>query len=377
MRCVKPARRSFLALALVASSLFAQSADPDLQRIRGDIARLKQRLADVRKQAQSVEAEVEAADLELGIRTRELDITLEMHARLETERAAIAAQIADLLPRIERQKKSLGKRLVALYRLGGLSYVRMFLTVGEQKDPSAAMSMLSFLVTHDARMIQRYKDSRVELALRNEQLAAQQVKLAAAAKLIEEQRKSVAAAVVQKERLLARLRKEESGSELQIAELEERARRLERLVSVLSSQQPEALASQDIRSFRGALAWPVAGKVIESFGRQRNPKFATYTTNNGLKIEAAPRTAVRAVFQGTVLFSQWFRGYGNLIILDHGNRVFSLYGNLSGPSVAAGDRITTGQTIAGVGEAEDAESGYLYFEIRQDNRPEDPKGWLR
>ncbi len=377
MRCVKPARKSLLALALVAGSLFAQTADHDLQRIRGDIARLKQRLADVRKQARSVEAEVEAADLELGIRTRELDITLETHARLESDRAAIAAQIADLIPRIERQKQSLGKRLVALYRLGGLSYVRMFLTVGQQQDPSAAMSMLSFLVTHDARMIQRYKDSRVELALRNEQLAQQQVKLAAAAKLIEEQRKSVAAAVARKERLLARLRKEESGSEVQIAELEEKARRLERLVTVLSSQQPEALASQDVRSFRGALAWPVAGKVIERFGRQRNPKFATYTTNNGLKIEAAPRAPVRAVFQGTVLFSQWFRGYGNLIILDHGNRVFSLYGNLHGPSVAAGDRITTGQTIAGVGEAEDAESGYLYFEIRQDNRPEDPTGWLR
>ena len=192
MRCVKPARRSLLALALVASSLFAQSADPDLQRIRSDIARLKERLADVRKQAQSVEAEVEAADLELGIRTRELDITLETHARLESERAAIAAQIADLIPRIERQKKSLGKRLVALYRLGGLSYVRMFLTVGQQEDPSAAMSMLSFLVSHDARMIQRYMDSRVELALRNEQLAAQQVKLAAASKLIEEQRADTA-----------------------------------------------------------------------------------------------------------------------------------------------------------------------------------------
>ena len=106
MRCVKPAHRGLLALALVAGSLFAQSADPDLQRIRGDIARLKQRLADVRKQAQSVEAEVEAADLELGIRTRELDITLETHARLERERAGIAAQIADLIPRIERQKWS-------------------------------------------------------------------------------------------------------------------------------------------------------------------------------------------------------------------------------------------------------------------------------
>jgi septal ring factor EnvC (AmiA/AmiB activator) len=123
--------------------------------------------------------------------------------------------------------------------------------------------------------------------------------------------------------------------------------------------------------------WPVDGKVVENFGRQRNAKFSTYTMNNGLKIAAAPRAAVRAVFQGTVLFSQWFKGYGNLIILDHGNRVFSLYGNIVAPAVTVGDRITTGQPIAGVGESEDARGGYLYFEIRQDNRPEDPQKWLR
>ncbi|MGH9422668.1 MAG: murein hydrolase activator EnvC family protein, partial [Thermoanaerobaculia bacterium] len=70
-------------------------------------------------------------------------------------------------------------------------------------------------------------------------------------------------------------------------------------------------------------------------------------------------------------------GYGNLVILDHGNRVFSLYGNLKSPAVAVGDRINAGQTIAGVGESEEVHSGYLYFEIRQDNKPEDPQTWLR
>jgi septal ring factor EnvC (AmiA/AmiB activator) len=66
-----------------------------------------------------------------------------------------------------------------------------------------------------------------------------------------------------------------------------------------------------------------------------------------------------------------------LVILDHGNRVFSLYGNLKSVTVAAGDHIATGQALAGVGESEDAGAGYLYFEIRQDNRPEDPQKWLR
>jgi septal ring factor EnvC (AmiA/AmiB activator) len=118
-------------------------------------------------------------------------------------------------------------------------------------------------------------------------------------------------------------------------------------------------------------------KVIEVFGRQRNPKFSTYTVNNGLKIEAAAGTQVRAVFQGTVLFSQWFKGYGNLIILDHGNRIFSLYGNVKGTSLAVGDHVATGQPIAGVAESEDTGGGHLYFEIRHDNHPEDPRTWLR
>ena len=134
---------------------------------------------------------------------------------------------------------------------------------------------------------------------------------------------------------------------------------------------------QDIRTVQGALGWPVDGKVLETFGRQVDPKFSTITFNNGLKIAASAGTEVHAIFPGTVLFSQWFKGYGNLIILDHGNRVFSLYGNLKSPTVAVGGRVQAGQAIAGVGESEDAQLGYLYFEIRQDNKPEDPQKWLR
>jgi septal ring factor EnvC (AmiA/AmiB activator) len=177
---------------------------------------------------------------------------------------------------------------------------------------------------------------------------------------------------------VASLRTEGSQSEQKLAVLEEKARRLERLIDVLAKQNVPAVAgASDIRGVQGALSWPVQGKIVERFGKQRNAKFATVTMNNGLKIAARPGTDVRAVFPGTVLFSQWFKGYGNLIILDHGNRVFSLYGNLKSPGVAVGDHIAAGQAIAGVGESEDAQSGYLYFEIRNDNKPEDPQKWLR
>jgi septal ring factor EnvC (AmiA/AmiB activator) len=365
-------------LLLLLFLAFPTPAQPtDLDRIRTDITRLRARLDEVRRQAQSAERELEEVELELGIRTSELELAAAAEVRLAAERQAIEAQVALLVPRIAQQKADLRKRLVALYRLGGLSYVRMLLALDEDKNPIEAMSMLSYLVTRDSRLVARFQTARQQLAVRRQQLAERQTRLNQTRRVVEERRLAVVAAREQQQRVVARLRTEESGATRQLSVLEEKARRLQRLVDSLAQQKRGTLAALDIRSVEGALAWPVEGKVFESFGRQRNPKFATFTVNNGLKIEAVAGTQVRAVFQGTVLFSQWFKGYGNLIILDHGNRVFSLYGNLKASTVAVGDHISTGQPIAGVGESEETSSGHLYFEIRHDNKPEDPQKWLR
>ncbi len=367
-------------LAIVAALLLATSAQPqrsDLDRIRSDITRLRERLEEVRRHAESAARELEEVDLELGIQTRELELATDAEQRLAAEQASIEVQVAELVPRIAKQKEDLRKRLVVLYRLGGLSYLRMLLAIESDRNPIEAIAMLSYLVSRDARLVSEFQSTRRQLAVRNVQLADRRRRLQQTRQDVEQRRQAILATRAQKARILERLRSQETGTAQQLAALEEKARRLQRLVDALSQQKRGLDPAIDIRTVQGALAWPVAGKVIEHFGRQRNPKFATYTVNNGLKIEAAPGTDVHAVFQGTVLFSQWFKGYGNLIILDHGNRVFSLYGNLKAPSVAVGDRIATGQTIAEVAESEDASAGHLYFEIRHDNRPEDPQKWLR
>ncbi|HSP16486.1 MAG TPA: peptidoglycan DD-metalloendopeptidase family protein [Thermoanaerobaculia bacterium] len=371
------ARCLIAAAALILLGQAPPVTDADMDRIRGEISRLKQRLEDVHRQARNARQELEAADLELGIQTRELEIATQTRQRVDRERMDLERQIVELLARIDRQRGHLRTRLVALYRLGGLSYLRIFMSLDQRNDPSTAVSMLTFLVNHDARMIERFQATNRQLDARKAELAVRQQELAELERAIQQRRRAVAAAYAEKRRVLASLQAQESGSTQQLAELEEKARRLERLVDILSKQAAGMIPSSDVRTYRGTLAWPAEGEVTEHFGRQRNPKFSTYTMNNGVKIVAIPRAPVRAVFQGTVLFSQWFKGYGNLIILDHGNQIVSLYGNIVAPQVAVGDQVTTGQTIAGVGDSEDAGGGYLYFEIRQDNRPEDPQKWLR
>ena len=147
------------ALVLVISITAAHSQtarNADLTRIRAEIARLRTRLDDLRMQTRSAEHDLEEADLELGIRTNELQLAVNMQSQLEEQRRETESQIAAIAPRIAREKDFLRKRLAALYRLGGLSYVRLLLSIDDRRDPVQAMSMLSFLVSRDARAVTRF-----------------------------------------------------------------------------------------------------------------------------------------------------------------------------------------------------------------------------
>ena len=129
---------------------------------------------------------------------------------------------------------------------------------------------------------------------------------------------------------------------------------------------------------KGALAWPVSGRIITPFGPQKHPRFNTITTNNG--IEIAPKRAgasVLAVHAGRVVYADAFEGYGNLIIVDHGLTYYTLYGHCSEFQVAKGDPVRAGQTIALTGDSGSLKGECLYFEIRYKTKALDPLKWLK
>jgi septal ring factor EnvC (AmiA/AmiB activator) len=247
-----------------------------------------------------------------------------------------------------------------------------------RSNPVQAAAMLTYLVGRDARAVSSFQQTKETLARERVRLEEKSRQVVQATAAVAARQRSLEHSRRQKEVLLARLHSEETRTSRQLATLEEKARRLENLFALLYGRvDPNARGRARIESFKGALLWPARGRVIEAFGKLRNPKFATVTSSNGLKIDVAPGTEVRSVYEGTVLFSQWFRGYGNLVILDHGNRIFSLYGNTMSPRVSVGDRVQTQQVIGSAGANEENTSGFVYFEVREDNRPVDPRSWLR
>ena len=117
--------------------------------------------------------------------------------------------------------------------------------------------------------------------------------------------------------------------------------------------------------------------MVGEYGAQIHPRFGTKTFRNGIDIDVAQGTSIVAVYAGRVLYTGWFRGYGNLIIVDHGNEYYTLYAHAAEVKVKEGDEITQGQAIGTVGDTGSLQGPRLYFEVRHEGKPQDPAQWLR
>ena len=173
-----------------------------------------------------------------------------------------------------------------------------------------------------------------------------------------------------------------------IGELTEATKRLEVFIRDLQAKQrrlakvPPAKPGTDapgvgFGSLRGRLPWPTEGRIIAAYGAQVHPRFGTRTQRNGVDIEANQGREVGAVYAGHVIYTGWFKGYGNLIILDHDNEYYTLYAHMAEIQVKEGDDVRQGQRIGTVGDTGSLEGPRLYFEVRYQGKPQDPEQWLR
>ena len=130
------------------------------------------------------------------------------------------------------------------------------------------------------------------------------------------------------------------------------------------------------RPFQGALPWPLRGTLTRGFGRESNTRFGTVLVRNGVELTTPENQIVHPIHEGTVAYADHFTGYGNLVIVDHGDRAYSLYGYLSSLSVTRGDRVDL-STELGLSGRNPSGTPALYFELRIDGKAVNPLQWLK
>ena len=235
----------------------------------------------------------------------------------------------------------------------------------------------------DRELVEDFRKKQSLLGTYREQLQGDQRDLQAWKGEAERKRAEIRQDRLQKTKLLESVRGEKRIHLAAIKELETASVHLQTLVERLEKEiRGKAKAEASIPSgkgfgkFRGKLALPVEGRILSNFGRNENPKFNTFTVQKGIEIEAPLGTVIKAVYAGRVLYADWFKGYGKILIIDHGEGYYTLSGHASALLKNVGEVVQEGEIIALVGDTGSLKGACLYFEIRQRGKPLDPLEWL-
>lgn len=369
------------ALALLVVSLWvplrAQGPDGtsarerDLAEIRRQIARLEDELKGARARERTLAERLTAAELDLDLQERRVAEAAAARELAEERVTHAETAVTELEGELEAVRTSLRRRLAGLYRLGRNGPLRLVLSVEPGSDLPSAVRLLRYLVRRDAVAVERYVDTRDQLLAERRRLEDQRREVERWLAEAEGRRLELAAARRRQARLLAQARAERTELAERTEGLLDKERKLSDLLDSLYGRAEAPLSGRPMEDFQGVLDWPVEGQVAVGFGPRTDPRYRTEVPHHGIEIAPDQEPArVRAVYPGEVLYAAPFEGYGRTVVLHHAGRVFTLYAGLEDLLVKRGDVLELG---APVGTA----SGRVYFEIRKENRPEDPLRWLR
>lgn len=349
------------------------------------LSRMKKQISDEEKRRDlaarkegSILGELERLDRVLATRKKEADAVAASIRRSDQEIRELDQRVALLRGRIESLAVQVRYRLRSLYQSNRLGIAATVFSSPSYSELLRTQYYLETISRRDSQMITNYKLNLEELKVAEakareirSRLVEDQSALSARLKEIDGDRRT-------KNRLLARVRDDREAHDSAARELRESAARVSALVSELQARRrTEDLATKGFGKAKGRLEWPATGHLVALFGRQKHPKFDTFVFKKGIEIRASSGDPIRSVYDGVVVFSDWFRGYGLLLILDHGENYYSLYAHAAKLLVSVGDRVRGNQVIGEVGETGISGDSNLYFEIRRGGDALDPVPWLK
>ncbi|HUJ79520.1 MAG TPA: peptidoglycan DD-metalloendopeptidase family protein [Nitrospiria bacterium] len=355
------------------------AGDPkrELEELNRQLDQKKRQQQATAKKERSVLGDLEALDHRIHLRRRQMAI-LDQQIR---EQSRTVSQLNDEVAGLERNvvtlRRSVAVRLRAVYMSGVEGEWAMLFGAGDYQDLLERLDGLQRIAASESSMLTDYDRRRTELAatLRDQRDASER---------LDQQRRQLAAVLQDidsarsdKRVLLAKVRTERAMTAKAITELEESAKQLQALLQQLEREAANRKIDGRLAQAKGRLPWPYDGAVVGLFGRQRHSQYNTDIFRRGIEIKAHEGDDVKAVHQGVVAFADWFKGYGLVVVLDHGDHYYTLYAHLGRLDVKVGQAVSRGQVIGVVGETGMSDEQTLYFELRHHGTPLDPLTWLK
>lgn len=370
---------SALLFALLLSPASADEraeAQAELDALRERIQALQEELQETgrrRTRAEKALREIEQAeqaarrDLQ-GIRARS--------RQAQQRETGLREQEAEQQAEIEAQREALARQLRTAYINGNSEWLQLVLS---QQDPALLgrrMTYYGYLSRQRKSAIDLLQEALVQIAATREEIRQELARLRRLESDAADKLEEIANTRAERAAVVARIRKSMADRDAEIAGLRQQETELGELVAALARRLP-AMPDFDAEPFAGQsaqLSWPADGPLLKRFGQSRADGSLKW---NGVLLGAAAGSDVRAVYHGRVVFSDWLAGMGLLTIVEHDNGYMSLYGHNQDLLKEVGEWVEPGEVIAHVGDSGGQANAGLYFEIRKDGEPVDPRKWFK
>lgn len=353
-----------------------------LERIKREMREKKKELKRTDRKERSVLSELDT--IGRAIQSGSVELARQQKQLRETEAGLREVDLnnAELGRKLAGLKRMYGQRLRALYKMSRDGTASAFST-DSSSGPLRQTKYLRVIAERDRTVMREYDSALDRLTARQAEIAEKKEDILRRKRTIETKKAELEARRQKKAEILASVRGKKSLYEQALRELEESStslwamiKRSEQEKKAAKAAAPSLPRSSPVPTGGARLPWPMEGQVLTRFGMQRHPQFGTMVFRRGIEIGARVGEAVHAVSDGEVAYADWYKGYGELIILDHGNGFYTLYGNLSRLNIARGDRVARGQAIGLAGDTGSIKGSKLYFEIRRNGQAQDPLAWL-
>jgi murein DD-endopeptidase MepM/ murein hydrolase activator NlpD len=326
---------------------------------------------------------------DIGVAQQKISVLQLKQSRVQERLNQLNTQIEATVTRLETIRKLLRERVVALYKYGGMVELDLLFAASSTHEAMTTAYLLNRMTEEDKRLFEEAAARKKLLDTSREEVLRQKEILAAQRAAAEQERKRLAAAVKKRNEFLQDVRASKGSLEAaakdlarEQQEIEQVIRRLlverQRLAEKKRREEAERTGRTDTLLVRpsGPLSWPHRGQITSSFGIRQHPIFRTRIMHTGIDIDGRDGDPVQAAAAGEVLYAGWLKGYGQVIILDHGGDLSTVYAHLSRMHVEEGARVTKGQVIGRVGSTGVATGSHLHFEVRVNGEAKNPMRYL-
>lgn len=276
---------------------------------------------------------------------------------------------------IAASRKNLRKILRILYKVGGNSYLKLFIRVDSLEQLFHNYRLFAALIGKQSEELEILKNNVNRLNQVKSELQVDYEQLKSLQREKEQKVRSIASLKRGKLNLINKINHDRKKYLQLLDELRSEASRINEIVSGQPAKR--ALKSLNLSRIKGRLRWPMRGKIVSSFGKKRSTRFNTYIIDNGIKIQPASSPNVRSILSGEVVFADYFKGYGKVLIIQHSKHFFSVYGHCDKIFKKKGDFVDEGELISTAGDSGSATGKVLYFELRAQQDAVNPATWLR